>query len=254
MSSTFATLVAVDLLKRSIPTLTRRNSALETSAYTDTDIIGSSLRESVDGVAIGGGTDLSGLELELAEAAKVVAATSPIDANANVIGKGELVLRRSPRKTSKPAPAKRTSKQEKPATTTCSSKMPAATISVEAREKLRYPGLAESSDRLEGVSLVAMRDASKNRTYDKFEEASYTKQKRIKAEKAAADLKKKLTRATQSSADSFSELVKTIMILRADADREGRARVEAAENKRAAEREALEVRRREERREQREAA
>ncbi|KAI9999194.1 hypothetical protein PInf_004013 [Phytophthora infestans] len=149
---------------------------------------------------------------------------------------------------SKPAPAKRTPKQEKPATTIGSAKMPVATVSVEAREKLRYPGLAESSDRLGGVSLVAMRDTSKNWTYDEFEEASLTKQKRIKTEKAAADLKRKLTRAMQSS-DSSSELVKTIMILRADADREDRARVEAVGIKCTSERETLEVRRHEEHRE-----
>ncbi|KAG6943859.1 hypothetical protein JG688_00017395 [Phytophthora aleatoria] len=95
-----------------------------------------------------------------------------------------------------------------------------------AREKLRYPDLAESSDRLGGVNLAAMRDASKMRTYDEFEEANYTKQRRIKvkAEKAAADLKWKLARATQSSADSLSELVKAIMVLRTNVDREDRAR------------------------------
>ncbi|KAI9990072.1 hypothetical protein PInf_020378 [Phytophthora infestans] len=108
---------------------------LDTPEYADTDIIGSG-RESVDGVggngkATGGGTDLSGLNLELADAAKVMTATNPIDSNANAIGKGELVLRRSFRNKSKPAPAKRTPKQEKPATTIGSAKMPAATSSVE---------------------------------------------------------------------------------------------------------------------------
>ncbi|KAG3064042.1 hypothetical protein PI125_g24258 [Phytophthora idaei] len=177
----------------------------------------------------GGGTDLSGLELELGEAFKVVAATSPLLANEEVTNSEEVVLKRSRRNKSKPAPAIRpppkTAKAGKAISALSGS---LATVSAGAREKLRYPGLAGSSDRLGGVNLAAMRDASKMRTYDEFEEASYTKQKRINAEKAAADLKRKLACATQSSADSSSKLVKTIMVLRADTDREDRARAEAA--------------------------
>ncbi|KAG3078140.1 hypothetical protein PI124_g20240 [Phytophthora idaei] len=47
---------------------------------------------------------------------------------------------------------------------------------------------------------------------------------RVKAEKAAGHRKQKLARARQRSADSSSELAKTIMVFRADADREDRAR------------------------------
>ncbi|KAG6957043.1 hypothetical protein JG688_00011152 [Phytophthora aleatoria] len=114
----------------------------------------------------GGGTELSGLELQLTEAAKVVAATHPIHANADVTGKAEMVLRRSRRNKSKPAPAKRAPKTEKAAKATGSSTVSVPTTSDEAREKLRYPDLAESSDRLGGVNLAAMRDASKMRTYE----------------------------------------------------------------------------------------
>ncbi|ETN13830.1 hypothetical protein PPTG_08531 [Phytophthora nicotianae INRA-310] len=201
--------------------------------------------------------DLTGLELELAEAASAVAATPSFSASTGVAESGEVTLRRSRRNkaslvASVPTP-KRSFKSRKPAKTSESAR-PQARMSAEVREKLQYPDLAESSDRLGGVNLAAMRNASNSRTYEEFEEASYSKQKRIKAEKAASDLKRKLDRAAQSSADSGNELVKTIMVLRADADREDRARMEAAESKRAAERDAREERRREERREEREAA
>ncbi|ETO82024.1 hypothetical protein F444_03752 [Phytophthora nicotianae P1976] len=201
--------------------------------------------------------DLTGLELELAEAASAVAATPSFSASTGVAESGEVTLRRSRRNkaslvASVPTP-KRSFKSRKPAKTSESARLQAR-MSAEVREKLQYPDLAESSDRLGGVNLAAMRNASNSRTYEEFEEASYSKQKRIKAEKAASDLKRKLDRAAQSSADSGNELVKTIMVLRADADREDRARMEAAESKRAAERDAREERRREERREEREAA
>ncbi|KAE8967216.1 hypothetical protein PR003_g19728 [Phytophthora rubi] len=87
----------------------------------------------------------------------------------------------------------------------------------------------------------------KKRPYSEFEEASYTKQKRLKAEKAAVDLKRKVNEAAQAMAFDSNDLVKTAMVLRADGDRDERVRVEAAEAKRRAEREALEERRREER-------
>ncbi|KAG2774120.1 hypothetical protein Pcac1_g15091 [Phytophthora cactorum] len=65
----------------------------------------------------------------------------------------------------------------------------------------------------------------------------------VKAEKAAAHRKRKLARARQRSVDSTSELVKTIVVLCADADREDRARAETAEAKRPAERDARDKRR-----------
>ncbi|KAG2772927.1 hypothetical protein Pcac1_g16350 [Phytophthora cactorum] len=195
----------------------------------------------------GGGTDLSGLEL--AEASNVVAATSPLLANEEVTDSEEVVLRRSRRNKSKPAPAIRPPpKTAKAGKAISASSGSLATVSAGAREKLRYPGLAGSSDGLGGVNLAAMRDASKMRTYNEFEEESYTKQKRIKAEKAAADLKRKLACATQGSADSSSELVKTIMVLRANTDREDRARGGSRGQA------SCRTRRREERREERKAA
>ncbi|ETK93189.1 hypothetical protein L915_03581, partial [Phytophthora nicotianae] len=153
--------------------------------------------------------DLTGLELELAEAASAVAATPSFSASTGVAESGEVTLRRSRRNkpslvASVPTP-KRSFKSRKPAKTSESAR-PQARMSAEVREKLQYPDLAESSDRLGGVNLAAMRNASNSRTYEEFEEASYSKQKRIKAEKAASDLKRKLDRAAQSSADNGNEL------------------------------------------------
>ncbi|KAG2886054.1 hypothetical protein PC117_g25440 [Phytophthora cactorum] len=115
-----------------------------------------------------------------------------------------------------------------------------STESAGAREKLRYPDLAESSGRLCGVNLAAMRDGSKMRTYDEFEEASYTKQKRIKVM-----LKKGCRRPETETSPRHPKLRR----------QEDRARGGgAAEAKGAAERDARDERRREERREEREAA
>ncbi|KAG6609077.1 uncharacterized protein IUM83_13489 [Phytophthora cinnamomi] len=90
-----------------------------------------------------------------------------------------------------------------------------------------------------------------------FEEASYTKQKRLKAEKVAAELKCKLNPTTHSASNSGSDLVRTITVLCADADRADTTRAEATEvirrEERRAEREYFENRRQEERRVDREA-
>ncbi|GMF34869.1 unnamed protein product [Phytophthora fragariaefolia] len=99
----------------------------------------------------------------------------------------------------------------------------------DARERLRYPTLSDNSDRPGGINLAEMRDTLKKRTYSEFEEASYTKQKRLNAEKAAVELKRKLDAATQNETGKGGDLVRTIMILRADADRADAARAEAAE-------------------------
>ncbi|KAG2825266.1 hypothetical protein PC129_g7843 [Phytophthora cactorum] len=69
-----------------------------------------------------------------------------------------------------------------------------------------------------------MRDTIQKRTYSEFEEASYTKQKRLMAVKAVAEMKRKLEDASQTAADSGTNLVKTIMVLRADAGRAEAAR------------------------------
>ncbi|KAG6950616.1 hypothetical protein JG688_00014084 [Phytophthora aleatoria] len=88
-----------------------------------------------------------------------------------------------------------------------------------------------------------MRDTMHKRTYSEFEKAIYTKQKRLKAEKVAAEMKRKLEDASETAADSGTNLVKTIVVLRADAERVEAARAEISG-----------ARRREERRVEREAA
>ncbi|GMF18671.1 unnamed protein product [Phytophthora fragariaefolia] len=95
-----------------------------------------------------------------------------------------------------------------------------------ARERIRYPTLLDNLDRLDGINLAEMRDTLKKRTYSEFEEANYTKQKRLIA---AVELKRKLNSATHSAPGSGSDLVKTIRISRADADRPEAARDEVAE-------------------------
>ncbi|KAG6962444.1 hypothetical protein JG688_00008594 [Phytophthora aleatoria] len=118
--------------------------------------------------------------------------------------------------------------------------------------------LSESSDRLGGVNLAEMRDTMQKRTYSEFEEASYTKQKRLKAEKAAAEMKRKLEVESQTAADSGTNLVNTIMSLRADAERAEAARAEISwtrrREERRVEREAADAVGREKRRVEREAA
>ncbi|KAG2759637.1 hypothetical protein Pcac1_g28356 [Phytophthora cactorum] len=99
-----------------------------------------------------------------------------------------------------------------------------APLTADACERLRYPKLSDSSDRLGGVNLAEMRDTIQKRTYSEFEEASYTKQKRLMAVKAVAEMKRKLEDASQTAADSGTNLVKTIMVLRADAGRAEAAR------------------------------
>ncbi|KAG3234398.1 hypothetical protein PI124_g20544 [Phytophthora idaei] len=101
-----------------------------------------------------------------------------------------------------------------------------APLTADAPERLRYPKLPESSDGLGGVNLTEMRDTMQQRTYSGFEEASYTKQKRLKAEKAVAEMKRKLEDASEAAADSCTNLVKNIMVLRADAERAEAARAE----------------------------
>ncbi|KAE9128546.1 hypothetical protein PF010_g4467 [Phytophthora fragariae] len=129
--------------------------------------------------------------------------------------------------------------------TTPSTKQP---TTADARERLRYPKLSDTSDRLGGVNLADMRDAMKKRPYEEFEEASYTKQKRLKAEKAAAELKRQLSTVEQTAAGSGTDLIKTIMVLRADAEK---VDMERRREERQADREAMEERRREDRREAR---
>ncbi|KAG3193756.1 hypothetical protein PC128_g9950 [Phytophthora cactorum] len=51
-----------------------------------------------------------------------------------------------------------------------------------------------------------MRDTIQKRTYSEFEEASYTKQKRLMAVKAVAEMKRKLEDASQTAADSGTNL------------------------------------------------
>ncbi|KAK1942399.1 hypothetical protein P3T76_005898 [Phytophthora citrophthora] len=121
----------------------------------------------------------------------------------------------------------------------------------DARECLRYPDLTDSSDPSWWYKTAI--DSQCNQEIHIPPEASYTKQKRLKAEKSVAELKRKLEEAAQSTVDGTTDLGKTIMILHADADRDERARVEVVEAERRAEREAQEERRHEERREEREA-
>ncbi|KAE9350852.1 hypothetical protein PF008_g6230 [Phytophthora fragariae] len=96
--------------------------------------------------------------------------------------------------------------------TTPSTKQP---TTADARERLRYPKLSDTSDRLE---------------------------------KAAAELKRQLSTVEQTAAGSGTDLIKTIMVLRADAEK---VDMERRREERQADREAMEERRREDRREAR---
>ncbi|KAG6966950.1 hypothetical protein JG687_00004537 [Phytophthora cactorum] len=55
-----------------------------------------------------------------------------------------------------------------------------------------------------------MRDTIQKRTYSEFEEASYTKQKRLMAVKAVAEMKRKLEDASQTAADSGTNLERRV--------------------------------------------
>ncbi|KAE9164373.1 hypothetical protein PF004_g29842 [Phytophthora fragariae] len=179
--------------------------------------------------------DMPALESEFSVAVKAISsATSPSVATKPDQPPVSTSVKRGTSKRAKAAAAKGSTSASTANAHVVTKTGTSAATTTDARERLRYPELVDSSDRLGG-------------------EASYTKQKRLKAEKAAVELKRKVNEAVQAMAFDSNDLVKTAMVLRADGDRDERVRVEAAEAKRRAEREALEERRREERREEREA-
>lgn len=201
-----------------------------------------------------GDSELSALEFEFAAAAKAV--NTPVaasDSTAVSVGTATTAPKSSQRKGATAVGVKRATSSRSSAQRPKATSPPNLQLRSLLEKKLRYPEVAESSGRLGGIILAVMRDSMKKRTYAKFDEASYAKKKSIRAEKAAAQLKRNLAEATQGSTDSSAELVKTGMALRADTDRADRARVEAAKAKRQAERDACEKHRRIERREERDA-
>ncbi|KAE8988267.1 hypothetical protein PF011_g19237 [Phytophthora fragariae] len=201
--------------------------------------------------------DLDEEEAALAAAASTV--TSPATTKSSTLSTSKTVSRAAAKvANARASNGSNKAKKTKPsAVQVATSAKAKGAMTADSRERLRYPSLADSSDRLGGVNLADMRGSLKKRTYAEFEEASYTKQKRLKAEKAAAELKLKLDTATESASGTGGDLVKTIMVLRADAERVDADRAKAAEalrrEERHAEREYLEARRQEERRADREA-
>ncbi|KAE9114018.1 hypothetical protein PF010_g9852 [Phytophthora fragariae] len=201
--------------------------------------------------------DLDEEEAALAAAASTV--TSPATTKSSTLSTSKTVSRAAAKVANARASngSSKTKKAKPSAVQVATSAKAIGATTADSRERLRYPSLADCSDRLGGVNLADMRDSLKKRTYAEFEEASYTKQKRLKAEKAAAELKRKLDTATESASGTGGDLVKTIMVLRADAERADADRAKAAEalrrEERREEREYLEARRQEERRADREA-
>ncbi|KAE9086876.1 hypothetical protein PF007_g20595 [Phytophthora fragariae] len=201
--------------------------------------------------------DLDEEEAALAAAASTV--TSPATTKSSTLSTSKTVSRAAAKvANARASNGSNKAKKTKPsAVQVATSAKAKGAMTADSRERLRYPSLADSSDRLGGVNLADMRGSLKKRTYAEFEEASYTKQKRLKAEKAAAELKLKLDTTTESASGTGGDLVKTIMVLRADAERVDADRAKAAEalrrEERHAEREYLEARRQEERRADREA-
>ncbi|KAE8883305.1 hypothetical protein PF003_g32697 [Phytophthora fragariae] len=196
--------------------------------------------------------DLDEEEAALAAAASTV--TSPATTKSSTLSTSKTVSRAAAKVANARASngSSKTKKAKPSAVQVATSAKAIGATTADSRERLRYPSLADCSDRLGGVNLADMRDSLKKRTYAEFEEASYTKQKRLKAEKAAAELKRKLDTATESASGTGGDLVKTIMVLRADAERADADRAKAAEalrrEERREEREYLEARRQEERR------